>query len=238
VGEDIVVNSATPTKMPTLCPLCRTPSESFGTFGTPARRNALCETCGSLERHRLTWLYVTNEMDLMGKGRVATVLHVPPDAPLQSVFRQLAGVRYVAADCRDDVKPGGNGFERFDEADASVDLICSIDALDRVDDEGLALAEALRVLVPGGALLLHLPARRAATIELEVEHSDPSHSYFRRPRQRAYGPDLVTRLNDAGFEAREARWHERIGEDLRERYGLTDDGALFVAVRPPSSARS
>jgi SAM-dependent methyltransferase len=224
--------------MPILCPLCRTPAESFGTFGSPPRQNARCESCGSLERHRLTWLYVTNEMDLMGKGRVATILHVPPDPPLQSVFRQLAGVRYVAADSGDDLKPGCNGFESFDEADASVDLICSIDALDRVDDEGRALAEALRVLVPGGTLLLHLPARRAATIELEVERPGQSESYFRRPRRRNYGPDLVTRLNDAGFEAREERWHERIDEDLRERYGLSDDGTLFVAVRPPSSARS
>ncbi len=39
------------------CPICRVASDRFLPFGLNGRPNAQCPNCGSLERHRMLWLY-------------------------------------------------------------------------------------------------------------------------------------------------------------------------------------
>lgn len=48
------------------CPVCGAKYRKFLPYGyVHARANALCPKCLSLERHRLLWLYLTRETDLL-----------------------------------------------------------------------------------------------------------------------------------------------------------------------------
>ena len=97
-------------------------------------------------------------------------------------------------------------------ADASFDVVTHTEVLEHVPDDARAMAELLRVLRPGGAMLFTVPMHGGArTIErarmrggsvehlLEpVHHVDPL-----RPEGilafRDYGLDIVDRLRAAGF---------------------------------------
>ena len=48
------------------CPVCGAKYRKFLPYGyVQPRPNALCSKCLSLERHRLLWLYLTRETDLL-----------------------------------------------------------------------------------------------------------------------------------------------------------------------------
>lgn len=49
-------------------------------------------------------------------------------------------------------------FERLPAEDGDIDLLVALDVLEHCADEQVALGEAMRVLTPGGALLLTVPA--------------------------------------------------------------------------------
>ena len=44
------------------CPICETDNEKFNSFGYIPREDALCPTCGSLERHRLSWFVIKDKI--------------------------------------------------------------------------------------------------------------------------------------------------------------------------------
>ncbi len=81
-------------RYPHYCPLCEMQLR-FRPFGVPERSDALCPQCGSLERHRLTWLFLRRYTDLLS-GRANTLLHVAPEPfRLDGVGRfGCAGVRF------------------------------------------------------------------------------------------------------------------------------------------------
>ncbi|MDR0754738.1 MAG: hypothetical protein LBF04_05040 [Prevotellaceae bacterium] len=60
------------------CPCCGKHFSAFWFFGKPIRFNALCPSCGSLERHRLLWLFLFQREDkLITNG--TKLLHIAPE---------------------------------------------------------------------------------------------------------------------------------------------------------------
>ena len=71
------------------CPVCGAKYRKFLPYGyVQPRPNALCPKCLSLERHRLLWLYLTRETDLLtafprtSAHRSRGLYHAPPQTPL------------------------------------------------------------------------------------------------------------------------------------------------------------
>ena len=63
------------------CPLCGARRRRFLPYGyVTTRPNALCPKCLSLERHRLLWLYLERETDLL--TRPVRLLHIAPEVCL------------------------------------------------------------------------------------------------------------------------------------------------------------
>ena len=63
------------------CPVCGTRRRKFLPYGYVApRADALCPSCLSLERHRLLWLYLERETDLL--TRPVRLLHIAPEVCL------------------------------------------------------------------------------------------------------------------------------------------------------------
>jgi SAM-dependent methyltransferase len=84
-------------------------------------------------------------------------------------------------------------------ADASCDAVTSLDVIYHVDDDAAALREFFRVLRPGGAVVINVPAYRW----LWSYHDEATHA------RRRYGRgELLEKMRAAGFtETRATYWN-------------------------------
>ncbi len=107
--------------------------------------------------------------------------------------------------------------------DSSFDLVSAFDVVEHCEPESVALAELGRVLVPGGRLLLSVPAYQWAWSAHDVHAGH--HRRYTRPR-------LVAAVERAGFVVR------------RASYGFAGVFPMFAAerlarrVRRPAASRS
>jgi SAM-dependent methyltransferase len=84
----------------------------------------------------------------------------------------------------------------------SFDAVVLINVLEHVDDDAAMLAQIHRLLVPGGMLLLFVPALAwlYGTLDSLVGH-----------RRRYVKPQLRGRIEDAGFALRDLRYFDALG---------------------------
>src|SRR5262249_38059668 len=81
------------------CPCCGGRFSRFLPFGFKKKRlNAQCPQCNALERHRLLWLYLQRETELLTSSQPFKVLHVAPETCFEGAFRQLPNVDYLSID--------------------------------------------------------------------------------------------------------------------------------------------
>lgn len=81
--------------------------------------------------------------------------------------------------------------------DATFDLVGAFDVVEHCEPEETAVAELFRVLVPGGQLLLSVPAYQWAWSEHDVRAGH---------RRRYTRPRLVAAVDAAGFDVRRATY--------------------------------
>ena len=130
------------------CPCCRGRFRKFMPAGTPPRANAACPRCGSRERHRLLYLFVQERARLL-RGQIR-LLHLAPEAALDTLLQRQQGIQYVTADLLDP-----KVMVRFDLcaipfSDSTLDAFICSHVLEHVLDDRGAVRELKRVLRPGG----------------------------------------------------------------------------------------
>jgi SAM-dependent methyltransferase len=156
------------------------------------------------------------------------------DTPYRRFF--AADVDYIAADLPGnpaatlEIAPDGT----VPLADGSVDAVLSTQVLEHVTDPGLYLAECVRVLRPGGRLLL-------STHGLMVYHPDPEDYWrwtcagLRRAVEQA-GLEVVRfegimGLAATGLQLVQDAWYWRLPRLLRPLLALVLQSAIKVADR-------
>ena len=219
------------------CPICGAEAARFLPFGLDKRRNAQCPGCGSVERHRLLWLYLTRHTDLL--HRRLEVLHSAPEACLEPVLRGLPNLRYRSVDRFNPRADLIADLTDLPVPDRRYDLVLTSHVLEHIRDDGAAIAELARVLRPGGQAIVMVPydPRRARTEE-GADISDPAErmARFGHPfHYRIYGPDLVGRLEAAGFEV-ETVWSKRLLNPHTRRRFRINSNFLFHCRRRRSES--
>ncbi|MGP8022596.1 MAG: hypothetical protein ACLPHE_00990, partial [Methanobacterium sp.] len=83
VLTDIYENTVIPKKF---CPICNSEILAFLPFGVNprVRRNALCPNCGSLERHRASYLFLKENTNIFEEN--IKMLHFAPEKILFEIF--------------------------------------------------------------------------------------------------------------------------------------------------------
>ena len=133
---------------------------STGPFPAP---DSVCPGCGSLERHRLLWLYLRERGDLFAER--LRVLHVAPEPGLERRLRARPNLDYLSIDLDPAAAMAAADLEHLPFADRSFDRVLCVHVLEHVDDDAAALSELHRVLAPGGEAIVMVPLLGPTTDE-------------------------------------------------------------------------
>jgi SAM-dependent methyltransferase len=214
------------------CPACRSSVRRFSTFGQPARPDAMCPVCGSLERHRLVWLFLQRRSDLLD-GRPRRMLHVAPERCLESRFRKIPGLDYVSADLDDPAALIRLDITDIPYPDNYFDIIHCSHVLEHVDDDRRAMRELHRVLANDGWAILQVPIGAAETYEdpTVTDPNDRERVFGQSDHVRIYGLDYYDRLSAAGFAVERVEGSEFVSEDEGRRNAVNLGEVIPVCRR-------
>lgn len=216
------------------CPICGGRFRKFMPYGyVKARPNALCPKCLSLERHRLLWLYLLRETDLL--TAFPRTLHIAPEVcimrHLKPHFAAHPG-QYITADLESPLADIHFDVQQIPLDDASVDVVICNHIMEHVADDRQALRELHRILRPGGWGIILSP------VDLQYKHTyeddtitDPDERtriFGQYDHRRIYGEDYADRLREAGFEASDIDYTATFPEELRKLYALPGDHMYVV----------
>lgn len=188
--------AATPTELaaPAWCVICRWQGTSF--TGGAHSELAFCPQCGSVARDRFLFWCFTSRTPEPAPAQLRVIETSPR---LGEPYRRAMGTwfSYRTTDYDGGSHRGDLTIDLQDIAlpDASLDVMLSSHVLEHVPDTERALAEILRVLRPGGRLVLLVPVLQAQTAPpAEPEfHEDAARVFWR------LGFDLTERLERVGF---------------------------------------
>lgn len=210
------------------CPICHGEWRAFAPFN--GREGAKCPGCGSLERHRQLWLYLTRNSDVLTRSQ--RVLHVAPEEFLREALSATHREGYVYGDINDREHYLDVTDLPFD--DAAFDVIICSHVFEHVPDDASAMSEVRRVLAPTGWAILNAPVDDDQ--ELTDEDRSVTSASERRKRfgqwdhVRSYGRDYADRLRAAGLEVDiDPAPHN---PDERFRYGLRTGHDHIYLCRP------
>ncbi len=215
------------------CPICGTQARRFLPFGLAGRRNARCPVCGSVERHRFLWRYLTRATGWLHQR--LRVLHTAPEACLEHRFRALPNWRYRSVDRFDPAADILADLRALPLATGSQDLILTSHTLEHIPDDRAAIRELGRVTRPGGVVLVMVPfdPRLQRTLE-DPANDTPARrmaAYGHPYHYRIYGADLIDRLAEAGFDATVVESKRWLTPHQRRRYRINRNHLLTCRRR-------
>jgi SAM-dependent methyltransferase len=221
------------------CPCCGWHFRRFLPFGVVERANASCPKCGSLERHRVLWLYLKNKTDFFARNH--RVLHVAPERVFAAIFRRMPRLRYIAADLASKLANIRMDITAIPYKDNSFDVVLCNHVLEHVVEDQKAIGELFRVLVPGGWAILQCPVdpQRAKTFEDPqiISPQDRERAFGQQDHVRIYGRDYKERLEKAGFTVKVDNYVRDLDVNIVRKYGLKDEDIHFCTkplLRPKS----
>jgi SAM-dependent methyltransferase len=214
------------------CPICGYECEAFEPGPAGRRQRSMCPQCRSLERHRLTWLYVSTETELLNPAKPVRMLYVAPEVSIVPRLERLAHVDLLTADLDSSYAMVEMDITDIHLPDGSFDVIFCSHVLEHVPDDRLAMRELYRVLSPGGWAILHVPLWRPQTDE-DSSVTDPAERtrrFGQHDHVRHYGiADFPARLAEAGFQVTVDDYCRRVGLACAERYGLLAQEKIHLA---------
>ncbi len=192
----------------------------------------MCPWCTSLERHRLLWLHLERNTDLL--QRQSRLLHIAPEPAITRALHAAVAPRVVTVDLlRTGVDITAN-LEALPFREGSFDWIYCSHVLEHVEDDAAAMAELRRVLRPTGTALVQVPVDGPRTHE-QPELATPEErlaAFGQEDHVRAYGWDVVDRLESAGFVVSRVMAPDVASSDEIERCRLPIAEPLFLCHAP------
>ena len=215
------------------CPVCESNIRRFGSFGDPPRANARCPVCGSLERHRLDWVFFTQKTDLFDKTN-RVILHVAPEEYLSALFRRIKGLNYLSADMNNPKAMVKMDITEIDFPNNTFNIIYCSHVLEHIQNDRKAIAELYRVLHHGGWAVLQVP------ISVEKTYEDPAiidpegrkKHFGQWDHVRCCGPDYVERIRAAGFDVQVFRSTDLVTEADCVRMAFQPSRFIFYCRKP------
>lgn len=220
------------------CPVCGARYRRFMPYGyVETRPNALCPRCLALERHRLLWLWIERETDMLQSA--PEFLHIAPEVCLMRKFKKAysgeKAVRYVTADLESPLAKVKLDVQAIPFPDDSFDVIFCNHILEHVADDHLAMREMYRVMRPGGwgVMLSPVDEGRADTFEDDTitDPDERTRVFGQYDHRRVYGRDYAERLRHTGWQVDEVDYFTALPPDQQKLYGLRSE-ILYIVRKP------
>jgi SAM-dependent methyltransferase len=205
------------------CPICGSTFRKFLPYGYEnVRENALCPKCLSLERHRLTWLYLHEKVAFFEKPR--KVLHIAPEQCFEERFRNLANLEYITADLESPLADYKCNVQELPFAENEFDMVICNHVLEHVDDDTRAMSEILRVMKPGAEAIILVPVDFTREITYEDQNiqtaKERKEHFGQYDHQRVYGLDFPKRLKNIGYLIPDTNFIDEVLPEKKIRYRL------------------
>lgn len=215
------------------CPCCEGSFSKFLTFGLQRRPNAMCPKCLSLERHRLLWLYLKNQTNLLSAS--LKFLHVAPEYLLQKLLAALPNINYLSADLQPNQAMVQMDITDIQYQDNVFDAILCSHVLEHIPNDLKAMQELYRVLKPGGWAILQVPIepKLEKTIEgsPDLSPEERERLFGHHDHVRTYGRDYLERLEKAGFTVKVDSYAQHLGIEKMKKFGLMADEDIYFCTK-------
>ena len=197
------------------------------------RKNALCPGTLSLERHRLLWLYLDNETNILKSN--LKVLHVAPEQIFFKKFKKFNHWNYLTFDINSPIADTKGDLKSMKFKDESFDLVICNHVLEHIEDDKMALEEIYRVLNINGIAILQVPinVNREKTFEdSKITSQYDREKYFGQyDHVREYGIDYKERIEQVGFQVEMINYSDNFSEEMIIRYGLLKNDLIPIAKK-------
>jgi SAM-dependent methyltransferase len=215
------------------CPICRSWLRSFEPFGLGPRLDALCPVCGSLERHRLVWVFFNCRTNLLD-GSPKKMLHIAPEKEFDAKLRKTRGLDYLTADLHDPYAMVQMDITNIDYPGDFFGVIYCSHVLEHVGDDRKAMREVKRVLKSDGWAVFVVPIRIEKTIEdpSVTDSGERERLFGQHDHVRRYGRDFVNRLEEVGFSVTTFSSADIVSAGNIVRFGLKDEQLFFCTKKP------
>lgn len=217
------------------CPICEHHYRIFLPYGRiNPRKNALCPSCLSLERHRLIWLYLREKTDFFQKK--LDVLHIAPEHCFMKPFEKQHGDKYITADIESPLAKVKMDIHEMPFEDSRFDAVLCNHVLEHVTDDIKAMSEIRRVLKPGGWAIMQIPFFSPVPDVTFEDHSitdkrEREKIFGQDDHVRKYGRDYSKRIEKAGLKAKEDRFVFELPKETVGKYGLPHSEVIYVGVK-------
>ena len=138
-----------------ICPSCGGHFRKFLPFGVETRSNTRCPRCGSLERHRLIWLYLKNRTYFFTDNLKVLLFALEPI--FEKTFKSMPNLDYVSADLNPALAMVKMDVTNILYEKDYFDVTLCSHVLEHIMDDKKAMRELFRVLKPGGWAILQSP---------------------------------------------------------------------------------
>jgi SAM-dependent methyltransferase len=226
------------------CPICNNEVEKFEPFGMKSnqspRPNAKCPVCGSLERHRLVWLYFQKKTNIFTDQ--VKMLHVSPEPQIGTLLKSLKNVQYISVDLESGRAMLKMDITNISFPDNTFDIIYASHVLEHIPNDQKAMEELQRVCKSNGWAILQVPIYGNKTIEDPTITSPQAREkiFGQYDHVRLYGHDNVyrDRLIKAGWNVHIEPFARQLGKDLINRHGLMENEDIYYCTKYKSSYNS
>ena len=196
------------------------------------RQNVLSPSTLSLERHRLLWLYLTNETDFFTSKK--KVLHMAPEQCFLARFRKL-NHDYKTADLDSPIADVKADIINLPFNDNSFDVIFCNHVLEHIQDDTQAMKELYRVMKNGGMGVFQVPQdiNRETTFEDNsiTDRKERAKIFGQYDHVRIYGLDYFDKLRATGFKVKEEKYCSNLPDKLIDQYRLMENEILPVVFK-------
>lgn len=215
------------------CPICEKGYSRFLPGPDNIRSNSKCPGCSSLERHRLLWLYLTKEINILTSE--IKLLNIAPDYATQTKLKSLTNISYSSVDLESPLAMYKADLTNPNFNNNTFDAILCYHVLEHIEDDKKAISELYRILKPGGWAILQTPIDlyREYTFE-DFTITSPEERkkvYGQSDHVRIYGRDYFLRLKRAGFKVTEDAFVNKFSESKITKYVLDKNEMIFFCTK-------